>query len=436
MKNSILYVLFLTAAFFSCENSDDTVFEETADVRLNAALASYEKQLVEAPSGWNAVIYPAGGGSYGFHFKFNNQNRVVMYSDFADASAATAKESSYRLKALQTPSLIFDTYSYLHVLSDPESDVNGGDLGEGLKSDFEFSIFPDSVKTDVITLVGRKNKSRLVLTRANEAQATAYTNGSVAKSLLFNNIAKYQTYFKRITLGGVTYEITVNQQDRVIKLTWLSGTTGNTFTTEYYFGPAGLTFVKPLVNGSQTITGFTNFTWNANTVQLGFSGAGANTVVTTAIKPLAVDLAASRRWWQKPVDSGGEWRSEFGFHVNGVDDAFKVKDLVSGKDEFAFYIYQPAVDPDYDVFAPVFYIEEEEKLDLVYGHAPGRPTFVADGRVIFPEWGSLGTVPKPGPAASSAALLFDPSGFYLIQTSEDTYDMVSAKDAKAWITWE
>ena len=109
MKKSILYLLFLASGFYSCQNADDSVFEESADVRLNKALASYEKQLVDAPYGWNAVMYPAGGGSYGFYFKFDNKNRVIMYSDFAATSASTAKESSYRLKAMQTPSLIFDT---------------------------------------------------------------------------------------------------------------------------------------------------------------------------------------------------------------------------------------------------------------------------------------------------------------------------------------
>jgi hypothetical protein len=133
MKKSIIYLLFLATAFVSCENSDDTVFEETADARINAALASYEKQLVEAPYGWNAVIYPNGGGSFGFYFKFDDKNRVTMYSDFSDAAAAKSKESSYRLKAVQTPVLIFDTYSYLHVLADPDEEVNGGVRGEGLK---------------------------------------------------------------------------------------------------------------------------------------------------------------------------------------------------------------------------------------------------------------------------------------------------------------
>ncbi|WP_342088831.1 DUF4302 domain-containing protein [Dyadobacter sp. OTU695] len=435
MKRSLLYLLFLTTVFFSCENKDDTVFEESADVRLNAALASYEKQLVEAPYGWNAVIFPGGGGSYGFYFKFDDKNRVTMYSDFSDASAAKPKESSYRLKAMQTPSLIFDTYSYLHVLADPDNEVNGGTLGEGLLSDFEFSIYGDSITADRMAFVGRKNQSRLVLTKATQAQATAYGNGDMAKVLVFNNIAKYIPYFKRVTLGANTYEITVSQSNRTISLTWLNGNVPKTFSTKYYFTTAGVSFVSRLVNGSQTITGFSNITWNTNSTQVGFSGGGASGVVVSAIKPISVDLAAARRWWQAPVESGGDWRSENGFHVNGVDDAFKVKDL---KDEegrpYGFYMYAPAFNARYDAFAPIFY--DEDGIYLDYGHAPAKPTFTADGRVIFTPVGEFGVIPKGSGAEKSGDLLYDASGFYLIQTSDETYDMVSAKDAKAWISWQ
>jgi hypothetical protein len=42
------------------------------------------------------------------------------------------------------------------VLSDPDEEVNGGVRGEGLKSDFEFSIFPDSVTADVDYFDGQK----------------------------------------------------------------------------------------------------------------------------------------------------------------------------------------------------------------------------------------------------------------------------------------
>lgn len=431
MKRSFLYLLFLTTVFFGCENKDDTVFEESADVRLNAALASYEKQLVEAPYGWNAVIYPGGGGSYGFYFKFDDKNRVTIYSDFSDASAAKSKESSYRLKAMQTPSLIFDTYSYLHVLADPDNEVNGGVLGDGLKSDFEFSIYGDSVTADRIAFVGRKNQSRLVLTKATQAQATAYTNGDLAKSLLFNNIAKYIPYFKRVTLGANTYEITANQTSRTIKLTWLNGSAPKTFTTSYYFTPSGVAFVSPLVNGSQTISGFSNITWNGNTTQLAFSGGGANGTVVSAIKPISVDLAAAKRWWQAPIESGGDWRSEHGFHVNGIDDAFKVGELKSGDAPYVFYLFQPG--DQYNFVAPIFYDGKNIYYDYGYGV---DATFTADGRVIFNQLGTILNPPTTGPAAESIKQLYEPSGFYLIQTSDETYDMVSAKDAKAWITWE
>lgn len=433
MKKSIIYLFFLASAFISCENKDDTLFEETADARLNAALASYEKQLIEAPDGWNAVIYPDGGGSYGFYLKFDDKNRVVMYSDFSEESAGTAKESSYRLKAMQTPALIFDTYSYLHVLSDPDPDVNGGEVGEGFKSDFEFSIFPDSVKTDVITLIGRKNQSKLVLRKATAAQATAYTNGDMAKGLLFNNISKYLTYFKRVTLGAVTYEIGINQDSRQAKITWMDGTTPKSHTTKYYFLSTGLIFDSPLVNGAQTITGFSNVTWNANNVQLGFTAAGFTGAVVGAARPLAIDVAAPRRWWQDPIESGRYWRTINAFHVNGVDDALKVNTLTSNGGEYVYYIYQPGVNSRYDLFGPAFFTDGELTVD--YWHGISTPSFTSDGRVIFRESGSAGSPPTTGPVADTKTTLIEPNGYYLVQTSETTYDMVSAKDAKTWVSW-
>ncbi|MCE7065556.1 DUF4302 domain-containing protein [Dyadobacter sp. CY326] len=434
MKKSIIYLLFSTVFLLSCESNDDTVFEESADARLNAAIASYEKQLVEAPYGWNAVIYPGGGGSYGFYFKFDDKNRVTMYSDFSEESAAKSKESSYRLKAMQTPALIFDTYSYLHILSDPDNEVNGGNLGEGLSSDFEFSIFPDSVKTESMTLVGRKNQSRLVLTKATQAQAASYTAGNLSKGVLFNNVTKYQAYFKRVTFGNVTYEITLSPKTRTIKLTWLDGSTPKTFTTNYYFTETGVSFTSPLVNGSQTITGFTNVIWNASTAQVGITANGVKSTVVSAIKPLSVDLAASRRWWQTPIESGTYWSSADGFHVNGVDDAFGVADLKFGTEVFYSYIYQPGLNSEYDLFGPLFY--ENNAVDFKYGHAPGPPRFTSDGRAIFEYVGTFGAVPTTGPVVQTANLLFEPTGYYLIQTSETTYDMVSAKDAKSWISWK
>jgi hypothetical protein len=68
---------------------------------------------------------------------------------------------------LQQPSLIFDTYSYLHLLADPDPNVNGGRVGAGLSSDFEFYV--DSTVADTMKLVGRFNGSKAILTKGKPA---------------------------------------------------------------------------------------------------------------------------------------------------------------------------------------------------------------------------------------------------------------------------
>jgi hypothetical protein len=435
-RNLSPYILILIwAVFWSCKDQD-AVFEQTADQRINAALEAYQKQLVEAPSGWKGVIYPGAGGVYSFYFKFNNQNRVVMYSDFDKETAVTAKESSYRIKALQNPSLIFDTYSYLHILADPDAGVNDGEYGEGLKSDFEFSFKADSLNNGTLTLIGTKNRTRLLLTKATQEEAAAYGAGGLGKSLLFSNIASYLSYFKRITLGSVTYEILVNQRDRTVTFNWLVGSTLNSFTSEYYYSSLGVILIKPFTNGSQTINGFTDITWDATKFSLGLTAAGVKAVIEEAAKPLKVDTSAPRTWYNIPVATDGYWVNLDGFHINGVDDALKVNSLKSGTSTYYFYFYWPKFAATYDAFGPAFWTGSNAAL--IYADAPGSPTFTSDGRVVFANTGTLGTYPTDGTAAPAIAMrnqLYDSNGYYLIKLSDTAYDMVGAKDGKTWISW-
>lgn len=438
-KRYISYLLLvLIIGLWSCEQ-DESVFEQSADERLNASLAAHQKQLTDAQYGWKGIIYPRGGGVYSFYFKFTDQNRVTMYSDFASESASTAKESSYRIKAMQTPSLIFDTYSYLHVLADPDASVNGGSYGDGLLSDYEFSFESDSTDNSTITLTGTKNFSKLILIKATQEESVAYGNGGLGKSLLFSNISKYLTYFKRFVAGGVTYEIAVNQIARTITLNWLTGTTVNSFTTDYYYGSTGVSFITPFVNGSLTLNGFTNITWDATSMILGVNAGGSNTTIVEAAKPLKVDVAAARTWYQAAAAEDSYWYSFDGFHVNGVDDAFGVNSLTySGTtpaSPYYYYFYWPQFGSGYDAYGPAFVTDNS--LALYYADAPRTPTFATDGRIVFSASGTLGQgYPTEGPAVTSKNYLYDTSGFYLIKLSDNAYDMVSAKDGKGWISWQ
>lgn len=426
----LFYCLTAIAVITGCKKEDDHIFDKSPDERLNEKLAEYQAALEGYSTGWKAVYSPAAGGTYHFFFRFNNNNRVFMYSDFDTTTANNEKESSYRLKALQQPSLIFDTYSYLHLLSDPNGEVNGGVDGEGLLADFEFSL--DSLYTDSITLTGRVNRTKLTLVKATQQELDQWQNGDWAAALSFLNVSQIQNYFKRLTLNGVKYEVRINPVTKTITFQWLSGSNVQEFTTAYSFVAGGIEFAEPLVNGSQTISGFTDVSWNDGSMTLSVKSGNLTGVIAGDIKPLKTDLGAPQRWWQFALNEGAYWESVYGFHVNGVDDAFNIISL----NRYYRLIYWPEYDPGNDLFAPVFVNAAGTGLELLYGAAPDTPEFTSDGKAVFSLLGAYGTYPTSGPAYETLVQLLIPEGYYFVQTSETTYDMVSADDAKTWLTWQ
>lgn len=435
MKKSSIIILLAIVIFSSCRKDDKSVFDKSPDDRLNEKLSAYQVQLSGAQNGWKAFIkVDSGRGSiFSFYFKFKEANRVVMLSGFDSLSSVTPKESSYRLKALQQPSLIFDTYSYLHVLADPDETVNGGVRGGGLFSDFEFYF--DSSSTDTIRLVGRINGSKLMLVRATPAEENAYNNGGLASGLYINKIL---TYFKRLTVGNQLIDVRVNRANNTIIFMWLDGS-GNaqTFSSSFYLVLGGINLVNPLVIGNLTIKSLDNILWDQASQTISLSTNGAAATITGIVVPLKIDVDAPRRWWDYAINNGNTyWISADGFHVDGVDDAFGIKSLATAGNTYYYLIYWPEYDVGNDLFAPVFLDPTQTSLTLLYGTAPSTPTFTADGRAIFVRLGDYGTYPRTGPATLSKTLLFNSSGYYFVQTSPTSYDMVSAANGRSWITWE
>src|SRR5215207_9231301 len=127
----LLHLAWLLLLFTACQQDDtDIAPEEKPDARLNKVLSDYKTLLSGAEYGWKATLQTQPGEVYSFLLKFTPNDRVTMTSDI-NASTTTPLESSYRLKAMQQPSLLFDTYSHLHVLADPDPDRNGGEVGQG-----------------------------------------------------------------------------------------------------------------------------------------------------------------------------------------------------------------------------------------------------------------------------------------------------------------
>lgn len=169
MIKYVVYILTGLMIISSCRKDlHSSLFDKSADQRLNAVLAGYQSVLLSAPYGWLANVVPNPDKNekvYAFWFKFSDSNRVV-----SRWKTNPPLNSSYRLKALQRPELIFDTYTYLHLLADAEAKVPGAMPGTGLKSDFELEII--SATVDSIVFKGRYNGSDIIFRKATADDTT------------------------------------------------------------------------------------------------------------------------------------------------------------------------------------------------------------------------------------------------------------------------
>lgn len=417
-----------------CKKDDNYVFEQTANERMEAEVARYQTALETSQYGWNAQLVTAAGGIYNFHFSFNNANRVKTFGDIDTATSSVETESSYRLKALRVPSLLFDTYTYLHILADPDGSVNGGDSGAGLYSDFEFTL--DTLAGDSIKLTGRQQGSKLTFKKSTQADYQAWTNGSWRSAVLFQSTSSYiLQYFKRLTIGGVQYEVRINTVTRTVTFIWVDGTTPRAFTTSYYFNSNGVELTNPLVNGGTTIRFLTNLTWNSALASFNLNVNG-NTpaLLSGAIAPLVNDANAPRRWWNAALGDP-YWVSETGFYSNGVRDAFGITKLPGYL--FLTFFSQFGTDSGVTYDLSGFILNGASGAGIYYGPAFRPPTF-ANGRIYFSFYGVLGDANLPAddtPFVNTVVQFLDTQGYYLVQTGASTYDMVCARDAKTWINW-
>lgn len=437
MNKNILFIIFAISLFASCRRDDDNVFDKSPDERLNETLAQYQAVLTASTTGWNANLVTGDGGSYRFYFSFNDKNRVQMYSDFDTATSSSVRESSYRLKALQQPSLIFDTYSYIHILSDPDGAVNGGAYGEGLKSDFEFAI--DTVTADSIFLTGRLNGSKLRLNKAAAGDRAVWANKQVANGVVnFRNFWKINLYWKRLNYRSVDYELQFDTTVKNVTVSWGSGASKQSVTRRYYYWANGVYFSDPVVNGSVSIPGISITGFNAATEVMSVTVNGTAATIAGATTPLNPDVsAAAERWWQQSAAGNNYWLSFDGWHSNGVDDAYDIKSLKNDTAEFYFILYK-ANSGGQDAFFTFYLDSADNELVPINGSWVRKNKVGNAGLNTFTEI-ALRNVNVPWPASGAAALtrsqMYNTGGYYFVQSSSYTYDQVSIADPKTWITW-
>lgn len=283
MKKILYIALLATGLISGCQKVEDPILDDP-DTRLTAALAADEAILSGAANGWRADIYPAGGKGFSYYFKFND-GKVTMMSDFNNTTATTPKESTYRLKALQRPTLIFDTYSYVHLPADPNASISGGTQGQGLKSDFEFAIIETSANT--IKLEGTVNKCAMTLTKLTATEETAIKAGKI-KTFMDDAAASVTGKFLYVVIDGKQVPLTLSIVNKSVGLTYVN--TANQIaqtSTNFSFSLDGLNLKAPLVyNG----VSYTKVYWD-DVAKMFYLMNGATKINSqVSLAPIALDV--------------------------------------------------------------------------------------------------------------------------------------------------
>ncbi|GAA4323398.1 hypothetical protein GCM10023149_24320 [Mucilaginibacter gynuensis] len=282
MKKYIIYTLLSVGLLASCKKGVDPAPGERPEERTEAKLKEYNDALTGSTNGWVAYLYPDGGSGFSFYMKFSTNNRVTMLADISEQSTQDVHESSYRLKSVLAPSLLFDTYNYMHILADPAPEVNGGVAGWGLYSDFEFSF--DKVSGDTITLRGNLLDSKLILIKATAAQAESYNNKGL--NTLVNDILGYtaENQYLFVNLGDATQvQATINASNKIFTLNWLKDNVISTSSSAFAFTLTGIVLKEPVEYEGKQIT---ELTWDAANKQLYTTVGGEKVIVQVSPTPI------------------------------------------------------------------------------------------------------------------------------------------------------
>jgi len=259
MKKILLYSLLSFALFIGCKKDETLVDGQRPEERVTETVTKYSNTLTSSTYGWKAFLYPDGGGGYSFYLNFNKENKVTMYADLDPDASAESFESTYRIKALQNPTLSFDTYNYMHILADPNPNTFGGAAGWGVYSDFEFSF--DQEVGDTIKLTGKLLGSKLILVKATQAEKTSYDSEG-----LYNSIITSVDYIDQnnnlyfTLLDAVKVQTSINYVDKVLTLIWDNGSGSvTTAATGFAFTLTGITLGNPLIYKGKVIK---ELTWD------------------------------------------------------------------------------------------------------------------------------------------------------------------------------
>lgn len=289
MKKIFIMGLFALLIMQACKKSDQELIDgKRPEERVAADLEKYRAELVNSPNGWVAYLNTTiVGGSYNFYMSFDKDNKVIMRADYDSDIALASIQSTYRVKQVMAPSIIFDTYTLLTLLQDPDDESFDGNYAEGYGSDFEFEIREQV--GDTIKLIGKKRKAPLILVKATADEKAFYTSNRFSDNVA--GITKYLkdnpfTYFLDPKDNNRKIQVSVSPdvRSRSLSLIYLNGTTVVNNSGIFSFSDQGIRLGNPIKEVGLI---FTDVIWDATAKKL-FLVTSTGNKIELLISPIPI----------------------------------------------------------------------------------------------------------------------------------------------------
>lgn len=259
MKKILILAFFALLIMQGCKKDQKLIDGLRPEERVAADLEKYRSELVNSTNGWVAYLNTSlVGGGYNFYMSFDKANKVVMRADYNSDIALESLESTYRVKQVMAPSIIFDTYNLIHLLQDPDPEFFDGDYAVGYGSDFEFEIREQV--GDTLKLIGKKRNTPLILIKATAEQKAFYTSNQFSNSI--DGISQYLTdnpftYIVDPKDSNKKIQVSINPDVRSRSFTFIS-VNGKEIVKNsgtFSFSKEGIRLVNPIQEAGSTFTG-------------------------------------------------------------------------------------------------------------------------------------------------------------------------------------
>ncbi len=289
-----IYILFAVAAvvFAGCDNEYTSNMDNSVEERYDETVSGYYSELQGAQYGWIGQL-PTSKGYYQFWMTFDNKGQVQMLSDNYTSplvNKTTPSTSLYSIKQFQRPTLVFETYCYLTILSDPNAAISGGSstTNRGLETDFEFGIADYS--DGEFTTVGRFWDREFTLRKATQDEMTAWKAGkewdNITRAVAVTAATRPGESFY-IMVDGVKVGLSIKERSVVNGIPDANGvnvTTTNFTLMDILTG--NITYVDPLeVKAGFSIIGL-RWTGTTYVVQIQTSSGVQEVAIQSEILPL------------------------------------------------------------------------------------------------------------------------------------------------------